>query len=236
MADTGEKKGRSRVRSKEVIIGSTQDASEQEIADQAFIDAVKAGDMAAVQEAIATGQEVNVGDEAGTSAVAYACIHESADILQALLAKGAYCGHANLKGETPVKQALSLDRAEHLKLLLKSGDVDLEMVNVHSGNTLLHECAWFGHLEVTKLILQTKAFEGKMDVLNKGGKTALHLAAFRAPQPVVKLLIDNGASHDVKEKTTQWIPQDAVRATTRLLARFAGRDRLPARTIPPAAA
>ena len=58
---------------------------------------------------------------------------------------------------------------------------------------------------VATLLLGTGKFKNMMDVANKHGKTALHVGAFRATPAFCKMLVDNGATPDVKEKTTKWI-------------------------------
>jgi ankyrin repeat protein len=198
------------VRQRKASMSKTMDDTPQEQMDDAFLELCKAGDLEAVQVNIGKGQDVNVADEGGNTPVHHACLHENPEMLRALLAKGAATDHKNARGEAPISVAMCYNNVEHIKLLLASGQVDLNSVSPHNGHTLLHDAAWSGHVDVARILLQTKTFEGKMDEPNKKGQTALHIAAFRAPTEMVKLLVDHGARHDVLEKTAQWIPQDAA--------------------------
>ena len=54
------------------------------------------------------------------------------------------------------------------------------------GNNALHEAAWNGHADVTKLLLKSSCF---VDSINKNGCTPLHLAAQNGQAKVIQVLL-----------------------------------------------
>ena len=60
------------------------------------------------------------------------------------------------------------------------------MVLFQYGNNALHEAAWNGHADVTKLLLKSSCF---VDSINKNGCTPLHLAAQNGQAKVVQVLL-----------------------------------------------
>lgn len=67
------------------------------------------------------------------------------------------------------------------------------------GMTLLHKSCWAGHLEMTQLLLDTGRFAQLLETKDKAGRTPLHLASFRAPEQVCRMLIAAGANPMTKE-------------------------------------
>lgn len=61
-----------------------------------------------------------------------------------------------------------------------------------TGNTLLHECAWYSRLGIAKVLLETKAHPS-LNEFNRNGQTVLHIAALRSGPDFVKMLVDAGA-------------------------------------------
>jgi len=111
---------------------------------------------------------------------------------------------------------MRMDRVKSVKLLLATEKVDLTYSNPYTGYNLLHDAAWSGHLGVGQLILETNAFKERMEEIDKKGRTALHMASFRATAAFCKMLCDYGSIPDAKEKTTKWISQDPATMAERM--------------------
>ena len=74
------------VRQRRQGFSKTQDDTPEEKQDDAFLRACKDGDKDAVAHLVATGQEINVADTEGNTAVSLACAHEDSALLELLLA------------------------------------------------------------------------------------------------------------------------------------------------------
>lgn len=70
-----------------------------------LIDVVKRGDMTAVRQMIAAGENVNAQNEQGNTALHYAVATDNAEMTRILLNSGADLNAANEKGWTPLKIA-----------------------------------------------------------------------------------------------------------------------------------
>ena len=112
-----------------------------------------------------------------------------------LYASRAY-GRANEADESgirPVGLALRMGHKE-LFAALKDYGVDLTARSPKDRSTLLHQTCWAGHVEMTALLLRSGAFNSdQINAQDAQGRTALHVAAFRAPEAVCSLLVDAGA-------------------------------------------
>jgi hypothetical protein len=94
------------------------------------------------------------------------------------------------------------------KKLIAHG-VDLGRRSEPDGMTLLHKSCWSGHLEMTKLLLDTGRFAQLLEAKDKAGRTPLHLASFRAPEQVCRMLIAAGANPIAKAAGANPMNQDA---------------------------
>lgn len=97
-----------------------------------------------------------------------------------------------------------------MKALLNAGTSDLRYVNPMNGFNLLQDAAWVGNNEAGRLLLESGAFDGRMEEEDGTGRTALHLAAVRADPEFCKMLCDFGADPNKKENTHRWAPQAAA--------------------------
>jgi hypothetical protein len=183
--------------------------------DVLFLKHVANGNHAAALEMIENGQNVNVADEFGRSAVHAAVSLPGAMLLKTLIAEGAFLDFADARGVRPIAVAAQGNRVDVMKLLHEAKApngtpaVNMSTPNPGTGSSLLHDAAWAGHEEAVHYLLDIDAFKQNIDAFNAKGQTALHLAAMRAPKAVVELLVNAGARHDVAEKTTQRIPSTA---------------------------
>ena len=69
----------------------------------------------------------------------------------------------------------------------------------HYGDSALILAAWYGHLDIAKLLLDANA---DVDIANCDGNTALNCAAYRGHPEMVELLIDEDSEVDVQDTVT----------------------------------
>ncbi|KAM9981701.1 hypothetical protein ACTFIY_003994 [Dictyostelium cf. discoideum] len=70
------------------------------------------------------------------------------------------------------------------------------------GNTPLHYSATFGHIDVSKRLLETGA---NTNIQNKAGETPLHKAVWYDRIPMFELLIENGANPTITNNQKQTV-------------------------------
>ena len=202
------------MRKHESTVGKTQNSDPIEVADNKFFDAIKGKKAADVQLMLEAGQEVNVADESGETAVQKACAYDETEVLKLLLEKRPNVGYSDKRGDLPITIALRGGHEEVIKLLLLTGEVDLDYVNKEgvkpSKNNLLHESVWVNQHMAVKMLIGTGAFKERMDDTNSFGQTALIMASFRGDPEMTQILVAAGANPLVKEKTTKWISRNAA--------------------------
>lgn len=186
--------------------------------DAKFLNHIIANEISEVRAMIQEGQNVNVGDDSSFSAVHLAMRHDSDEILAMLIEAGAYVEH-RAGGVTPLVFGISLCREKNVSALIASGKVDLMQRNEKTGNTLLHEAAWYGHIEMLHLLFETGVFED-VDQYNGQGKSALHVASFRGTLPIVQELVAKGADPNLLEKNGRRISKESPED----MARSMGKD------------
>lgn len=115
----------------------------------------------------------------------------------------------------PIERAIELgeDALKLTKTLIDvrrpdgTREVDLRAKN-DKGETLLHKAAWVGNSGPMKALLETKEFGDMIDEEDKQGRTALHMAAFRAEKEVCQLLQGSGADVNRKERNGRRLSKD----------------------------
>lgn len=196
-----------RMRKKTTTSTKSEAEKAMDAKDEDFLMSVSRGNETAVREALEKGQEVNVATEDGTTAAHFAADRPDTKVLELLLTKGPDLMYANKRGELPITIAVVKARKACVERIIATGKVDLTYTNPHTNHNMLHDCAWNGHNDIAEILLKTGAFKDRMDLPNKHGKSALHIAGMRATPDFCKLLVDNGSTADLKEKTTKWIAQ-----------------------------
>lgn len=95
--------------------------------DTNLVNAIKAGDLAAVKTALAASVQVNGTSENGSTALMWACKLGNTDIVAALLEAGADVSLATEKGATALGIAAKNDHVRVVKMLLAAGaSIDAE--------------------------------------------------------------------------------------------------------------
>jgi ankyrin repeat protein len=165
-----------------------------------LVDAVKAGDDAAVAALLAKGADVKAKDNEGASALLWAAHNEDVDLVKKLLAAGADPKAANSYGATPMAEAAAAGNAEILGLLLAAG-ADVESPN-HEGQTALMAVARTGKVDAAQLLISKGADVNATE--GWGGQSALMWAAAQSQPEMVALLIKSGAKVDARGKIHDW--------------------------------
>ena len=208
-----------RVQAKVFIQVSEEETKRNEI-DTALLHAVENGDLAAVEKFDRRDLDLNVADQLRNTAVHKAMRH-GVDILKYLTSRGAYPEFADSEGARPIAHAIRYDNTEAVEhlLSLKGEDgkrtVDLLQTITKSGNTLLHEAAWFDRPDSVKLLLQTGAYDKEaLERSNSAGQTAMHIASFRSTTELIQQLAESGASVDAGTSSKRHIQETPMQMAT----------------------
>ena len=167
-------------------------------------DARKGDTEAVISLLDAGGVDANSVDKAGHSALMEAAQYQRADTVSALLARGADPNLSTGLGWSALKfAAMNGDVSENLATLqlLLDAKPDLETRSLvgMSGNTVLHNAAESGFVQVVEALLEAGA---KPEWKNATGQTALDLALSRGHFQVVRLFdADAGDACQVRSET-----------------------------------
>jgi ubiquitin-protein ligase len=115
------------------------------------------------------------------------------------LENGSGDSHRSIPSETPLHLAARIGNESYFKLLLDSGDYDVNLKNTAYGQIPLSRAAEKGHEALIKLLLDTGTVE--VDSKDNNGQTPLSHAARMGHETVVKLLLATGKA-DVNSKDT----------------------------------
>jgi uncharacterized protein len=155
--------------------------------------AVKEGNLAGVQAALAAGATVEAKDEQGLPALLLAAADGQAKCVKLLLDKGAQVDAvADGLGTTALMAAAAKPgNGETVRLLLD------KRASVHAQNRAGHTALMYASdAEVAKMLLSKGA---AVDAKSRSGDTALMAAARGGRLDVVKLLLEKGADPNAKE-------------------------------------
>jgi ankyrin repeat protein len=93
---------------------------------QDTFDLARAGDLAAVCQRVDAGVPVNLTTATGDTLLVLAAYHRHADLVEALLARGADHGRVNDRGQTALAAAVFRQDVDIVRALLRAGaDPDL---------------------------------------------------------------------------------------------------------------
>jgi ankyrin repeat protein len=162
--------------------------------DDRLIDAVRAGDRAAVARLIRTPGAVNAAEADGTTALHAAAWSDTPELVDVLLRAGADARAANRYGVTALSLAALNRNAAITRMLLAAGadpNAPLE-----EGQTILMAAARAGSADVVELLVEAGAdVNARESVL---GETALMWAAMENHGPAVSRLVRRGADIDAR--------------------------------------
>jgi ankyrin repeat protein len=160
-----------------------------------LVEAIKAGDRAAVAALLKKGADVNAAEGDGATALHWAVQLEDLESAAALIAAGAKLDAANDLGATPLIVASTNGSASAVTLLLKAGADP----NAAPGKreTPLMLAAWSGSTEAVRALVDAGASIDAREPDRQ--QSALMWAASQRHPAVVRLLVSRGA--DVNAKT-----------------------------------
>jgi len=128
-------------------------------ADKALLKAAEKGKLEGIQAALDSGAEVNCQDAKGRTPVYLAVLANSVPCTHELLSRGADPNIADKNKEFPIHIAACFATTDVLRILVDTGNVDLESAN-KDGNTALHKAAYAGCVDCV-MYLTSKGADSK---------------------------------------------------------------------------
>ena len=168
-------------------------------ADSALADAAMKGDISTVRSLLGRKVDVNAPQGDGSTALHWAVVHGSAEMVQILLANGADVkATTRLGGLTPLMMATKSGDTDIIKFLLDA-KADVASPNAN-GTTPLMFAAASGRADAVKLLLDRGADINATDVTN--GQTALMFAAAQGRVDAIKVLTARKADANAATKVS----------------------------------
>lgn len=161
---------------------------------------VSNGQKAEALQQIAAGTDVNAVRTDGSSALLYAAYQGDAELVKALLDKGANPNLRNEYGAFALSEAVQQGSQPIVDMLL-SHKADANLGNVE-GETALMVAARSGNLAAAQALLKAGAKVNAKE--NWGGQTAVMWAAAQSQAEMLKLLIKNGADVNMQGAMRLW--------------------------------
>jgi ankyrin repeat protein len=131
--------------------------------------------------------ELNVRGQRGMTPLLLALSWGHAEIVKYLLEAGADVTLANEAGNTALQQAVELDQAEIVRILLSRSKAELNVRGQGGMTPLLLALSW-GHAEIVKYLLEAGA---DTTLVDETENAALHQAARRGHGEIVRLLLSH---------------------------------------------
>ena len=158
--------------------------------DTLLSNAVKKGDIAAVEQATAAGAEVNKArTDDGRTPLHIAVHYSELAVAQLLIERGAEVNQAMTDGRTPLFVAAQNGKLDIAQLLLDRGAEVNQAMN--DGATPLYIAAQEDQLDVAQLLIKRGAEVN--NARTDDGTTPLWVAALYGQLDIAQLLIENGA-------------------------------------------
>lgn len=154
--------------------------------------AAKSGDHEIVRILVRHGADVEIKDGTMMTALHYACREGHLEVMEILLDNKANIEAPGTDRKTPLICAAEAGSAQAVKFLLNRNASSRNSDD--TGMTALHWAAYNGHEETVRILSEKKKVQ--LDMVNKSGRTALHLAAMESKFGVVELLQRKGMSLD----------------------------------------
>ncbi|ETI24296.1 hypothetical protein G647_03665 [Cladophialophora carrionii CBS 160.54] len=165
------------------------------------------------------GADIDAKDHLSRTPLYLACVGGFIRSVEMLLEEGARTDVIAEQGQAPLYKAAGKGQEEIVEVLLRYGAVP-DLGRGRLGETILYKAAWYNELDVVDHLItfgadvnikNSKKMESYKDskekilhgvlagllkdhaMMNGWGKTALHAAAFRGHQEMVRVLLDAGA-------------------------------------------
>ena len=167
-------------------------------ADSLVAEAARAGDLVAVRDLVANGEDVNLTQVDGSTALLWAAYHSDLNMTRALIEAGAEVDAANRYGVTPLLQASRAGDVPVMEALLNA---DADPLLTHpDGETPLMGAARAGRVDAVRLLLARGADVNMADTFQE--QTPLMWAAAEGHAEVVSALLEAGADPDLQANVT----------------------------------
>lgn len=160
---------------------------------QTIMEAVKAGDVDAMEKFINDGADMETVDENGDTPLIVSAVRGLAEIVQKLLESGADVNATDPQGYTALSLAAFFGQTDVVEILISGGAaVDAPDVD---GFTALHTASEEGHLKVVQALLRAGADVNAQTTV--GGATPIFLVSAANPTTsthfdVLRTLIESG--------------------------------------------
>jgi uncharacterized protein len=161
----------------------------------ALMAAAQAGHVAVVQKLTAAGAPLDRRLEDGRSALELAIEHDHVDVVAWLLDHGAKAQGPDRK--PPILAAASNDSVNSIRLLIARGVDPNQLISVNetaSISPLMMACVVKREAAMTALL----DAGAKVNLVGKGGASALHMAGAAGSLGCAKLLLGRGATVDIR--------------------------------------
>ncbi|PIQ24039.1 hypothetical protein COW36_05840 [bacterium (Candidatus Blackallbacteria) CG17_big_fil_post_rev_8_21_14_2_50_48_46] len=136
------------------FLNSQSEAASPQSANENLLQAVKTGNIPALQAALAQGASPHAQDATGKSALNMSIQSGKIESVQVLLEAGAELNPRDSRAVSPLMLATAMGQTEIVKILLAKG-ADPQAVNP-AGASLIETAALLGHGEIFKLFLQSE--------------------------------------------------------------------------------
>jgi ankyrin repeat protein len=179
------------------------------LAPDPLIDAVKAGDVAAVRSALRGGANPNAAQGDGLSALHIAAQEGSLEIVGLLLdAKADVHARTTIGGYTPLHLAAGAAQAQVVGRLIDAG-ADAGATTSSTGVTPLHLAAKaLGGEEAVRVLIEKGAPVNAAETA--AGQTALMFAAAAGRPAAVRVLLEGGADPSARTKVVDLLERTVV--------------------------
>ena len=206
--------------------------------DAPIADAAMVGDRERVRALIRTGDDVNLAQGDGMTALHWAAELGDAEMAQMLIAAGANVGAVTrIGGITPLHVAAENGQAAVARTLLDAG-ADATVGRAVTGTTALHFAARAGSVETITALIEHGADVNAREL--QWGQTPLMFAAEQNRVAAIKVLVERGADPAVTAKVIELAlrserDRKAQQIREDMMAAFRARSPDPVTWVPDAA-
>jgi ankyrin repeat protein len=186
-----------------LLAGLLHAAPEAPPSTTSLLDAVRSGDRAtalALLKERDSRDVVNLAEPDGTSALHWAVHNGDAELVQALIRRGADVRRVNDYGVTPMSEAAITAQEPIVRALLAAG-ADVESPNAE-GQTALMVVSRTDHVDTARLLLRKGANVNAREQWRN--QTALMWAAEQRQPEMVVLLLAHGADPNARSAVNDW--------------------------------
>ncbi|KAL7917104.1 ankyrin repeat-containing domain protein [Trichoderma austrokoningii] len=162
--------------------------------------AVLLGHLGTVNQLLEGKADTNLPDQIGRTPLHYAARRIDSAILEALIAAKANVNAVDARNRSPLSLAVEGESITGIQMLLTAGaDFSVD----HDGRTPLHAAALMGSAQIVQTLVtnhNTEKREELISMSDRGGETAIHLAAERGHDDLIEELLKHSRHLSVIDK------------------------------------